>query len=342
MIYINLDPLVNRDSIFKMCLAERGPGKTTEMKRLALETFYETGKTAVFCRRFSTEIENAEFLDTFDANIKKAHPELLKGRKYAVKGSKKAGYGFFVSGKGKESVEMKKAISFLPLSMASKKKSAFDYDTHKNIYIDEYIPENGIYLKNEANIILNLYMTVDRQHNDNYIMICGNKVTRFNPLFDFFNIERFKTGLNSYQNGALDVLIYRNKGNAETATRSRFGDLVTGTSFEGYNAGDFLESEIDKLISTKHSANAVLKIYAHGDFFAAYVACNALCMDRAGRADGETAFAAEYTNAPNVIDIRADNAKTVRKMLQFYRYNNRLFYYSDNIYHKLKDFFKYI
>ena len=67
MIYINLDPLVKRDSIFKMCLSDRGDGKTTELKRLALESFYESGKTAVFCRRFCSEMENDDFLQTFPA-----------------------------------------------------------------------------------------------------------------------------------------------------------------------------------------------------------------------------------------------------------------------------------
>lgn len=343
MIYINLDPLVKRNSIFKMCLSDRGDGKTTELKRLALESFYESGKTAVFCRRFCSEMENDDFLQTFPANIEAAHPELLEGRKYAVKGSHKNTYGFFVSEVG--GTELKKAISFLPLSMASKKKSAFDYKTHKNIYVDEYIPEDGIYLKNEARTLLNLYKTVDRNHEENYMIICGNKITRFNPVFDFFGVERFSTGLNSFQSGELDVLIYRNKGNAETATRSKFGDLVKGTTFEGYNAGDFLESEIDKIIFPSHSKNVVLKIYAKGEFFAAYTSGygSGICIDKAQRPNEfETAFAAEQTNAKNVIDIRADNAKNVRKMLQFYRYNNRLFYASDNIYHKLKDFFKFI
>ena len=343
MIYINLDPLINRKSIFKICLSDRGDGKTTELKRLALESFYESGKTAVFCRRFCSEMENDDFLQTFPANIEAAHPELLEGRKYAVKGSHKNTYGFFVSDVG--GTELKKAISFLPLSMAGKKKSAFDYKTHKNIYVDEYIPEDGIYLKNEARTLLNLYKTVDRNHEENYMIICGNKITRFNPVFDFFGVERFSTGLNSFQDGELDVLVYRNKGNAETATRSKFGNLVKGTAFEGYNAGDFLNTEIDKIIFPSHSKNIVLKIYAKGEFFAAYTSGNGsgICIDKAQRPNEfETAFAAEQTNAKNVIDIRADNAKNVRKMLQFYRYNNRLFYASDNIYHKLKDFFKFV
>ena len=133
--YVDLLPLVSRPSLYKFAMTTRSDGKTTFAKCHALETFYNTGKTPLFLRRFTREIVTGEFLTGFAQNIITARPELLAGRSYEVRGSEKKGFGFYVSDKGGKA--MRRAIGIYAVSTAYRMKSAFDWSTNKNIYFDE-------------------------------------------------------------------------------------------------------------------------------------------------------------------------------------------------------------
>ena len=176
-VYIDLHPLAREKSIFKMAISDRSDGKTTEAEKLAVETFDESGKIAIFARRYGTEF-TAEFFTEFEKNLH-VHPELLAGRDYDFVTPSKKRLGAFLL-QPKDSDKKSTAVTFVPLTKAGRLKSALGYNTHKNIFIDEYLPLDNRYLPDEVGAILELYKTVDRNHFDNYIMVTGNKITRFN------------------------------------------------------------------------------------------------------------------------------------------------------------------
>lgn len=270
MRYIDLNPIISRPSVFKVALSQRGDGKTTELKRIGLENFYKTGKAGVFVRRFTTEIEG-DFLETFWNNIETAHNEMLDGRAVKCGGSRQKGWWAAISGTGKDKSEWHKVFSIVALSMAGKKKSAFDFKTHKNVYFDEYIPLDGIYLPKEVTKIFALYKTIDREKSslenlENYILLCGNKITRFNPVFQYFNVTQWGSGINTYRNGQLDILIRKNGANAREAGNTPLGILTKGTDYEEYNAGEFLIS-YDNLISRERSNILLLKVIHGGKVY---------------------------------------------------------------------------
>lgn len=326
-VYIDLHPLAAEKSIFKMAISDRSDGKTTEVQTLAVESFDESGKAAVFSRRFGTEFTE-RFFEEFDQNLH-VHPHVLAGRDYDfIKPSKKRLGALLIQ--PRDSDVKRQAITFVPLSMAGRLKSALGYNTHRNIYIDEYIPLDGRYLKDEVDAILELYKTIDRNHFDNYIMVCGNKVTRFNPVFQYFNINTWKKGLNSYQNGALSLLVYSNKGNTQACEKSAFGDLVRGTKYEAYNAGEFLRNYAE-LIKKGHSRICLLYIAHRGKIYGVYQSENDVVIDVARRDGMAAACVCVEPQPPEMRAIWLSSAPNALHLLQAYKYANRLYFENEII-----------
>lgn len=331
-VYIDLHPLAREKSIFKMAISDRSDGKTTEAETLAIESFDASGKAAVFSRRFGTEI-NEKFFEEFAQNLH-VHPHVLDGRDYDfIKPSKKR-LGTLLLQPHDSDVK-RPAVSFVPLSMAGRLKSALGYNTHKNVYIDEYIPLDGRYLKNEVELILELYKTIDRNHFDNYVMVTANKVTRFNPVFDYFDITTWKKGLNTYKNGALSLLVYSNKGNAQTCENSAFGDLVRGTKYEAYNAGEFLRN-FNELLKTPHSRICLLYIAHRGKLYGVFQSENDVVVDYARQGGMPAPVVCVEPQPPEMRAVWLDTLPNAQKMLQAYKYANRLFFANEIILNDLK------
>ncbi|MCQ2398874.1 MAG: phage DNA encapsidation protein, partial [Clostridia bacterium] len=173
-----------------MILSDRSDGKTTNLQTMGIEGFDADGKARVFSRRFSTEITN-EFFDEVIKNVNNKNPALLEGRDYDfVKASKKHCAAMLLQ--PRDSDKKAKCFSFIPITQAGRLKSSLGYETHKDIFFDEYIPLDDRYTKNEVTSILEMYKTIDREHYTNRIIICGNKITQANPVFEFFNITEFE------------------------------------------------------------------------------------------------------------------------------------------------------
>lgn len=336
-VFINLDGLINSPSILKAAITERNDGKTTSAKCLALDSFFESGKTAIFARRFSTEFSD-DFYLSFVCNerIEKA----LRGHEYKFEKVGKGKTGALLI-KDKDGETWRRAIAFLPMSMAGRLKSNFDWKTHKNIFYDEFIPLDGRYLKNEITAILELYRTIDREHFDNYVCIFGNKITRDNPLFQYFNIKRWKNGLNSYQNGALSVLVWANSNNAILSEKRLFNDLVRGTDYEEYNAGEFLLNT-SHLIQPTHTRILSCRVAHKNHVYGVYYAGASLVIDELHATAPPSITLCIEPQPPNLCAVYLQGARDYWDILQRYKYNNALYFASELIAERLDKFFKAI
>ena len=337
-VYIDLRPLAAEKSIFKMALSDRSDGKTTQDVWLSVESFDACGKSATFARRYGTEMEK-DFFDQIERALlttdKTGKWKGINGRDYDFERiSKKRGVGRLLL-QPLDSDKKKTAITFAPLSRAGDLKGAFDHATHKNLFVDEYIPlRSSRYFKGEVNAILELYRTIDRNHFDNYVMITGNKITRDNPVFNYFGITSWKKGLNTLKNGAFSLLIYSNKGNAKIVENSAFGDLVRGTAYEGYAVGDFLQDN-SAVIKSSHSRICLCYVAHAGRLFAVY------------QSEGDAVFDIARGNMPAPVvcvePVAAQfgatwlqNAPDVRALLASYKYDNKLFFANEMLMNDLR------
>ena len=242
--YFTAKYILSKGAPLNLVLSDRSDGKTFDSKKDALEQYEEDGSVTVYMRRYKTEITDKLYQTFFD--------EVLKVEKYMrfalweFRGSKK---GIEVKRKGDK--EWHQIVYFVPLSMSGKLKSQLEISKIKRIYFDEYVPLDGRYLPNEVDLILEFYKSVDRDRDTTQMVILGNKVTPFNPLFDYFGIDLEITGekIRMYKEGMLGVQIYKNIEHREIREQSKFNKLVKGTKYEDYNSGGILQALSLKLSS---------------------------------------------------------------------------------------------
>lgn len=259
-VYIDLKPvLADKNSIIKFVTSDRSDGKTTAIIYTVYDNFKQDGRIGVICRRYVEECSNL-WVATLITNLQKVR----KTGVLTYKGSpKKDGIHIYEDGA--------EFAVIVPLSRAGSVKSAFDISTHNGLYIDEYTPLNGRYLKEEPTKILELWRTIDRDTYSTYILIMTNHITLSNPLFSYFNVIP-KDGLTRYKNGRFLLLQIANKGNRNAVVASPLGELVQDTTYFDYAVGGALYSN-DAHIMTKHTRNQLsFGINCSGRIYAFYTA----------------------------------------------------------------------
>ena len=76
-------------------------------------------------------------------------------------------------------------------------------------------------------------------------MICGNKVSPFCPLLDYFDIPIKLTGkdrISSFKSGTIAIQIYSNKEHEQKREQSKFRIMVKNTEYDEYEHGGILNA----------------------------------------------------------------------------------------------------
>lgn len=241
--YFTAKYILSKGASLNLVLSDRSDGKTFDTKRDALEEFEKDETITVYMRRFKTEITEEMYNTFFNEVIEKE--KYMRFALWDFKGDKR---GVKVRKNGEK--KWKQIVYFMPLTMSGKLKSQIHVSKIKRIYYDEFIPLDGVYAKNECNLILEFYKSIDRDRDTTQMVILGNKISPFNPLFDYFNIDLEITGekIRLYQDKTLAVQIYANKEHREVRSESKFNKLVKGTKYDDYNSGGILEALNIKII----------------------------------------------------------------------------------------------
>lgn len=332
-VYINIDQLLNdTDSIIKYCSSDRSDGKTTKIIMLAYDTFKETGKIGVIARRWSTDITTM-WVQTLFTNLKKmlkirnATEPVLK----ATGSPKRDGVHLYADG-----AEFAVCV---PLSRSGSVKSAFDVETHKNLYIDEYIPLDGRYLKNEVEAILELLRTIDRDAWTNYALIMSNHICGTCPLFSYFGVLP-RDGISRWKNGRFCMLQVANKGNREQVKLSPLGELVEGTPYGDYAAGGFIIDHSARVMTTHMRVSLNYGISAASKKYALYQATGgAIVIDYIKDTPPPLMLNLE-PNGGHAGGVYLKYMTDIVKYLKTIYYNSKLFCASEQIYYELTDLWK--
>lgn len=332
-VYINIDQLLNdTDSIIKYCSSDRSDGKTTKIITLAYDTFKETGKIGVIARRWSTDITTM-WVNTLFTNLKK----MLKMRGvsepvFKSKGSpKKDGVHLYADG-----TEFAVCV---PLSRADSVKSAFDVATHKNLYIDEYIPLDGRYFKKEVEAILEIWRTVDRDTWTNYALIMSNHICGTCPLFSYFGVLP-RDGISRWKNGRFCMLQVANKGNREQVKLSPLGELVEGTPYGDYAAGGFIIDHSARVMTTHTRVSLNYGISAAGKKYALYQAIDGAIVIDYIKDNPPPLILNLEPNGGHAGGVYLKYMTDIVKYLKTIYYNSKLFCASEQIYYELADLWK--
>ena len=216
--WYNPNRLLSYNALMSIVLSPRGNGKSFSAKEKIIKNFEKDESQAVYVRRTRVEID--EVKGTYWNDIKMKYPN----HDYKIEGD--IGY-----------IDGKEVVHFIALSTSSNKKSA-SYPLVKLIVFDEYILTKTTYnryLKNEVNLLLDLYETIARTRDNVRLLIMGNAVSYVNPLFTFFDIvpnpnKRFQT----FKNGLICLEMFSDEGFKNNKIKSKFGQLIDGTVYGDY------------------------------------------------------------------------------------------------------------
>lgn len=332
-VYINIDQLLQDEkSLIKYCSSDRSDGKTTHIIKLAYETWQTTGKISVISRRWSNDITTL-WVNTLFTNLQKI--QALKGQPVGdlkAKGSpKKSGVHLFADGK--------EFAVCVPLSRADSIKSAFDVATHKNLYIDEYIPLNRRYVKDEVEAILEIFRTIDRDTWTNYALIMSNHICGTCPLFSYFGVLP-RDGISRWKNGRFCMLQVANKGNREQVKLSPLGELVEGTPYGDYAAGGFIIDHSARVMTTHTRVSLNYGMSVAGKKYALYQATGgAIVIDYIKDSPPPLMLNLE-PNGGHAGGVYLKYMTDIVKYLKTIYYNSKLFCASEQIYYELTDLWK--
>ena len=234
--YFEGDYILSKGALLNLVLSDRSDGKTFDCKYRCLRDYKKDKTITIYLRRYKSEITPLMYNSWFDEVLNK--PKGKEFKEWKFKGSKRG-----IQVQVEKDGEWDFIVYFIVLSMSGKLKSQItDIERINVIDYDEFVPLDFRYLKDEVNILLEFYKSIDRDRDTTQLLILGNKLTPFNPLFDYFGIklriEKDKVKL--YRNGSFAVQIYSNKEHREERAKSKLNDLIKGTEYEGYSNGGIL------------------------------------------------------------------------------------------------------
>jgi len=238
------DKLFSFPFLLGFVIGERGVGKSFSMKYHVLNRFINEGEQFIYMRRYKTELDSA--LSTFFNDILNAG--YFTEYNWKVKKSKML-TTFECNGK---------VCGYaVPLSTANILKST-SFPKVETIIFDEFmLPTGGVYhyLKNEVNMVLDVYETVFRLR-PGQIVFLGNATSVYgqNPYFAYFNMELpYNSEYKSYRDGAIVVNYIRNLKYREEKKKTRFGSLIDGTDFGRYAIDNQMLDENPSFIAKRPS-----------------------------------------------------------------------------------------
>lgn len=241
-IYYSIAPLLSQRCIFNYVVGNRGGGKSFAGKELCVKRFKKKGKQFIYLRRYGSELDK---MTDFFADIRFKFPKdelLQKGRQLFINGEL-AGYMY--------SLTETPSLKSVPFPLV---------DT---IMFDEFIIDKGRlpYLKNEAELVLEFYDTVDRSRDTTTFIAIGNAITSVTPHFVYWNMypdpnRRFTKDMTK----SVCIEMYYNQNFIDMKKQTRFGRSISQVEYGNYNFYNKFLRDSESYIK-KRPATVTYKLY---------------------------------------------------------------------------------
>ena len=245
---------LTHNKLINVIIGNRGGGKSFGAKQWAIDNFIKNKEQFGYIRRYKDDLK--EPMIQFFKDIEMYYPdfEFKVDTKYFYIRMKPsdpkekwteddiAGYGF-------------------TLSTANNKKS-ISYPNITTLIYDEFLIDKGNqrYLTNEPVALLNLYETIARPgtgHKRVILFMLANALSITNPYFLFFDLKipekQDKNGKWVWKHPNKPILVedVRNKAFIDIKRNTEFGDLIKGTTYEGYSIENKFLLDDDTFVGPK-------------------------------------------------------------------------------------------
>ena len=254
--------LCSHNALFNFTLGARGTGKTFCFKLWALTKTTQT----VWVRRHEEDLHSKIGAGLLDGDkflkdvVAEGYIDPAEYRQEA--NSILRNYGT------EEFPDWRVQIQFIALKTSSRVKSQSYHDTDMIVY-DEFLERNqSKYIKNEAEVFLELYETVNRLRLDGRkevrVFFLANNISFINPYFAYWNILPFEGRFKTFKNGLICVESYTNQAFVNAKKATKFGQLIDGTKYGDYAIDNVVWMDDEAFISDVQP-NSVLRYNLHVD-----------------------------------------------------------------------------
>ncbi|EJF76634.1 hypothetical protein MCO_01569 [Bartonella sp. DB5-6] len=253
--YYDLNKALSYNALWNFLDSNRGLGKTFSALRFVCNAYKKRNEQFIYVRRTQKEIQrvkDAMFIALEKQGIIKPCEFRCKGE-HILYNSEIYLDELEKFSQGREETEAKIStkISYrlpplfkakndmlcgylISLSLANQYKHC-SFPNVKTIIFDEYICEQGKYLKNEPEKLISLCETVFRLRDDVRVICLGNSVSHYNPYFDFFDLRNHHTNEFSFFRKKL-ILVGHTFGKefVEKKVQTKFAKSIKETAYGSF------------------------------------------------------------------------------------------------------------
>lgn len=208
MKYYSLTEIHKRAAKYYVIFGERSNGKSYAVLDHALETYFKTGKTAAYIRRWDEDFTGPNSARTCYNSLmhngkgQNRVRELSGGQYNAIEYY--SGNYYLANDPGDGSKAQRGPIICHAFSLnSSEHYKSGSWPDVGIIIFDEFIATK-VYLVNEFVVFQNLLMTIIRDRDDITIYMLGNTINRYNPYFQEMGLYKAK----DMADGQIDVYEY--------------------------------------------------------------------------------------------------------------------------------------
>ena len=244
--FYNFDKVMSFNAIYNFIMGARGLGKTFGAKEKAVNAAIKRGDLFILLRRYKTELKGR---GSFFADIEHLWPDWdFRVNGFTAEMSP-------ISTRDDKKRKWQGIGYFIALSTAQSFKGV-PFPRIKTIIFDEFIIEKGMthYLPDEATVMLNFLVTVDRFMDKTRVFFLANTVSIMNPYFIEYDIkpeqdqEFIRTPDNFLIAHFPDSEEFQNE-----VYQTRLGARIQGSEYADYAVGSKFRDNHDGLIEEKTS-----------------------------------------------------------------------------------------
>lgn len=248
---------LTHNALFNLIIGNRSSGKSYALKKRVIKNYKDKGEHFVYLRRYKDELDKSKGSYFDDIILEEVFPDdkiTFDNDCYFINGHI---FGYAMA-----------------LTKAKDYKSS-SYPLVSLIVYEEFIIEdNGYtrYLKNEVDVFLGFYMSIDRYRGCK-VFFLGNNFTMFNPYTTYWNLSLpYNSSFMKAKEGMILLEMVNNKEFIDERQKTDFGKLVKDTPFADYAIQNKSPVDNDNFIMKKTKSSSYYFTFKYvGELYGVWV-----------------------------------------------------------------------